>query len=555
MTVAQNYALVNNALAQVLGNGAITVVDTTTLADAGKKLAQFQNGYELFNKAILDVMIRTEIDNELFDITGIPFLSKTEKFGGFIREIYVGMPTANENKSWKIGDDGYTPEIPGVYKLPVTVKCYTNRGTHEFKWTIPDMQVDSAFHNNEELNAYFEGIGVAVENAVRIDILEISRLVRAKFIADTFAKALAGGNQSGTIVYVYDAFKLAFPSTTLTADSCWNDKEFLRFASELISRYPKRLAQVGAKYTNDKTAQGEDYIRQTSREHLIVEMIADIANKFKFFLDSDVYHNELVSLPQYNEIEFWQGQGFKDDAKDHCTLAITFDDGISDELVRVNRNDLIGIMYDDRSIIQIYDEPYSASFRNQFDRYTTNKIDSNYGFAYKTSHKAVIFATTVNADNTALIGASEEVKGFNVNASEQSSTYYGVAVSSLQYSDVSVAVDEDNGFVIEGRLKKMTATNNITNVWGKGYFLAVDFSGDYLTSAATNGVTSIKVGLEPSVSSGLVELIGADDNGYAVMKIAEVDGEILAGKSFVIELTKNGYTSRVAFDLSGLQCV
>ena len=540
MTVAQNYALVNNALAQVLGNGAITVVDTTTLADAGKKLAQFQNGYELFNKAILDVMIRTEIDNELFDITGIPFLSKTEKFGGFIRELYVGMPTAEENKSWKIGDDNYTPSIPGVHKLPVTVKCYSNRGTHEFRWTIPDMQLDSAFHNNDELNAYITGIGVAVENAVRIDIVEISRLVRAKFIADTFAKALAGGNQSGSLVYVYDAFKLAFPSTTLTADTCWNDKEFLRFASELISRYPKRLAQVGSRYINEKTAQGDDYVRQTSRDHLVVEMIADIANKFKFYLDSDVYHNELVSLPKYNEIEFWQGKGFKDDVKDHTTLAIYFEE--DDVPIQVNRNDIIGIMYDDRSIIQIYDEPYTASFRNQFDRYTTNKIDSNYGYAYKLSHPCVIFATTANANNLDDIGSVNN--GFMINASAQSSTYYGVAVSALQYADV--LVDGNDGYGIIGRLKKMTATNDITNVWGKGYFLAVDFSGDYLSNAVANGVTSIKVGLEPSVSSGLVELIGASDNGYAVMKIAEVDGKIGA---------KSGYTSRVNFDLSDLQCV
>lgn len=548
MTVAQNYALVNNALAQVLGNGAITVVDTTTLADAGKKLAQFQNGYELFNKAILDVMIRTEIDNELFDITGIPFLSKTEKFGGFIREIYVGMPTANENKSWNIGNDNYSPEIPGVYKLPVTVKCYTNRGTHEFKWTIPDMQLDSAFHNNEELNAYIAGIAVAVENAVRIDIIEISRLVRAKFIADTFAKALAGGNQSGSIVYVYDAYKLAFPSTTLTADSCWNDKEFLRFASELISRYPKRLAQVGSRYINEKTAQGDDYVRQTSREHLIVEIIADIANKFKFYLDSDVYHNELVSLPQYNELEYWQGKGFNDDAKDHTTLAICFDDDDSNT-VQINRNDIIGIMYDDRSIIQIYDEPYTASFRNQFDRYTTNKIDSNYGYAYKLSHPCVIFATTSNADNNSIIG---EDKDFDLGVSAQASEYYGVAVSALQYADVDF--DEDTS-AFSGRLKKMTATNSITSVWGKGYFLALDFTGQCLVDASGTGITSVKVGLEPSVSSGLVELINVADNNYAVMKIAEVDGKITKGKSFVVEITKNGYTCRKSYSLEGLQCV
>lgn len=544
MTVQQNYQLLNNALAQVLGQGAVTVVDTMSLADAGKKLAQFQNGYELFNKAILDVMIRTEIDMELFDITGIPFLSKTEKFGGFIREIYVGNPEAEENTSWNIGNDNYQPSIPGVTKLPVTVKCYTNRGTHRFQWTIPDMQLDSAFHSNEELEAYIAGIGVAVENAVRVDIVEIARLVRAQFIADTFSTAISAGNQSGTVVYVYDIYKAAFPSTTLTPDTCWNDKEFLRFASELMSRYPKRLATIGSKYINEKTAQGTDYIRQTSRDRLVFEIISDIANKFKFYLDSDVYHNELVSLPKYNEVEFWQARGYNDDTKDHTSLAVEFDED-EDSL---NRNDIFAIMYDERAIIQIYDLPYSWAFRNQWDRYTTHGVDANYGFAYKKSYPCIIFATTAGADNYSVVSKTD-TDIFTVAEDAQASTRYGVAVSNLQNADVEV---NDYNYSISGTLKKMQANNDITAVWGKGYFLALAFGGNFLTNAASNGVTSIKVGLEPSVSSGLIELIGADDNNFGIFKIAGLD-KVKGVKSFVVEITKNGYTSRINYSLNNLE--
>ena len=535
MTVAQNYQLLNNALAQVLGSGAITVVDATTLADAGKKLASFQNGYELFNKAILDVMVRTEIDMELFDITGIPFLSKTERFGGFIREIYVGNPVAEENTSWNIGNDNYSPSLPTVKKLPVTVKCYTNRGTHRFTWTIPDMQLDSAFHSNEELDAYISGIGVAVENAVRIDIVEIARLVRAKFISDTFKTAVDNGNASGTVVYVYDLYKIAFPSTTLTAETCWNDKEFLRWSAELMSRYPKRLATVGSKYINEKTTQGDEYIRQTSKNHLVFEIISDIANKFKFFLDSDVYHNELVSLPKYNEVDFWQGRGGYDDTKDHTTISL-FDDERY-----FNHNDILAVMYDDRAIMQIYDLPYSYAFRNQWDRYTTNGVDANYGYSYKKSYPCVIFATTAN--DTGYRYAS-------VDAQAQDGTQYGVSVSSLQYSDVE-ADEGDEVMTITGRLKKMTATNNITNVWGKGYFLCLDFS-QRASEWASLGITSVKVGLCPSKSSGLVELVGEDDK-TGVFKIAEVDGEY-GDKTFVVEVTQNGYVSRKVYALK-VTCV
>lgn len=95
---------------------------------------------------------------------------------------------------------------------------------------------------------------------------------------------------------------------------------------------------------------------------------------------------------------------------------------------------------------------------------------------------------------------------------------------------------------ITGTLKYMSASNAITDKWGAGNFLVLKFSG--IDSRAT----SVKVGLDPSQESGLVEIINdPDKNG--VFKITDKDTQ-----KFKIVSTDGKRTTTQIFDLSGLTC-
>ena len=90
---------------------------------------------------------------------------------------------------------------------------------------------------------------------------------------------------------------------------------------------------------------------------------------------------------------------------------------------------------------------------------------------------------------------------------------------------------------ISGKLKKLTS-GSLPSYWGEGYFLALKFDDVDLTN------TTVMVGLNPSVSSGLVAL-DSDKNG--AFKITDKDNQV-----FVIEYTKGGIVQHRAYDLSGL---
>ena len=96
-----------------------------------------------------------------------------------------------------------------------------------------------------------------------------------------------------------------------------------------------------------------------------------------------------------------------------------------------------------------------------------------------------------------------------------------------------------SGSKITGTLKYLSSGQLVTD-WGAGNFLALKFTDVPETA------TSVKVGLEPSQGSGLVELLGDPDmNG--VFKITNKYVQ-----KFVVVTTDGKTTTEQRFDLSGL---
>lgn len=137
---------------------------------------------------------------------------------------------------------------------------------------------------------------------------------------------------------------------------------------------------------------------------------------------------------------------------------------------------------------------------------------------------AIVYAAVVKTDKPlAAVGVAPE-KG--------NTTMFGHKVGNLQ-SGMSILGDSITGTL------KYVSTGALATDWGAGNFLALKFS-------IPEGMTSVKVGLDPSESTGLVEIID-DPDGNGVFKITDKDTQI-----FVIEATDGRNTIRQEYDLSGL---
>ena len=97
-----------------------------------------------------------------------------------------------------------------------------------------------------------------------------------------------------------------------------------------------------------------------------------------------------------------------------------------------------------------------------------------------------------------------------------------------------------NGNKIYGKLK-FVADGKLPKAWNNNYFLALDF-----TTIPANA-TSVKVGLDPSKGSGLVEIIDDPDKNGAF----SIDPA--GGQRFVVKTTTPDGVKTQVFDLSNLK--
>lgn len=111
---------------------------------------------------------------------------------------------------------------------------------------------------------------------------------------------------------------------------------------------------------------------------------------------------------------------------------------------------------------------------------------------------------------------------------------FGTLVSDMQES---LTVSDS---AITGTLKYLTE-GSLVDTFGPGNFMALKLSGEDFDDA-----TSIKVGMNPSEGTGLVEIINDPDRNGA-FKVTDKDTQ-----KFVIQVTKNGTTTTKEYTLSGL---
>lgn len=118
-------------------------------------------------------------------------------------------------------------------------------------------------------------------------------------------------------------------------------------------------------------------------------------------------------------------------------------------------------------------------------------------------------------------------------AASAAGPYWGHTVASLQEN---IAVEDG---AVSGTLKYVSS-GTLANDWGPGNFIALAFSD------ADSKATKHRVGLKPSVSSGLVEL---DSDMDAVIKVTDK-----IAQNLVVESTDGVRRHRTVYDLSQLVC-
>ena len=372
--VEQIYTLVNETAKESMGEKAIAVKDVSSLIALGDSVLSSESDTENFLNTLVDRIARTVFSVRRYETDTEGMVRHPFEFGCIVQKIYVDMPEAKQNNSWEIGKEGYTPVFAPVIKPTAKQKLFKGITTWEVDVTIPDYMLRTAFLNETSMATFIDAIFTAMDNMITLALENNANLTRASFIA----RKLKGGKPCGAINLLHEYNTLT--SASLTVESAMMNAEFLAWASRAINLWVRRMTKMAVLFNE------EGYKRHTPKDKIVVNLLQDFTSACDTFLGANTFHDELVKLPMYDSVAYWQGAGESFDFDDTSAIKVKIDESNT-----IEKKGVIGVVYDYEAMGVTLNERRSTSERNNHDEYTNYYNKANIGYFNDMSENGIVF--------------------------------------------------------------------------------------------------------------------------------------------------------------------
>ena len=343
MEVKQIYQLINSVSGEVLGKTDIVKDDLTGVVDLGKEVFN-QGAVDNYVKSLVNHIGKVVFVNRPYSGKIPSVLMDAWEFGSVLEKISAEIPAATENDTWNL-TDGHEYKQDIFHKPVVSAKFFNSKVTFEVPVSITERQVKESFSSAAQLNGFLSMIYSAVEKSMTIktDALimrTINNMIGETLFADAAAFTTSGKTisyASASTVRCVNLLKLynAAKGTTLTADKCLTDGDFIRFASYQMGLYADRLQSISTLFN----VGGKE--RFTPKDALHTILLSDFAKAAQAYLYADTKNMEQVLLPNAESVASWQGSG-QDYGFAH-TSAINIKTSGNHE---INISGVLGVMFD-----------------------------------------------------------------------------------------------------------------------------------------------------------------------------------------------------------------
>lgn len=304
------YSIINAAREQALGGGSeeqIAALDLSAIVDAGGD-ASVIGSREAFTKALINVLIKNWYqDSSYRSEYEDPFWEDSAEFGAITQMISAEIPAVQPSAQWKTYESGVT--TVGEYTVFLPSISVSYRGKSD-SWQIPlaitGNQWNTAFKSEDDLRSFVAYILMMVDNALVVHIENMGNMNRNNFIAEKYKAATAGSPAEGVhVVDLLGGFVAAHGDSTkdFSVADFLSSQEALIYASEQIALYSDYLGRMSTMFNLENKA------RFTPKNRKVLQVLSAFEKRMQFHALSDVYHDELASLPGHQSVAYWQGFG------------------------------------------------------------------------------------------------------------------------------------------------------------------------------------------------------------------------------------------------------
>lgn len=377
-------SIVTDAFNEAVGkNASVTKITTTNFVDCGHVLSDFDlmdGWYGSLCKRIIKVLFFAKT----YNAETRRILRDESTFGGFVEKLYTIAPDAVNNPVWQYSPDSSTRKITQVspYGLEdtLTVKSviFGKEGTWSYEFVQPMIQLKKAWQTPAEMVGFIDSQFIPVRNKIEA----AKESVIAAAVNTSMAKSLSVGNA----VNLLGEYVAATSDATVTGlDSFLISKPALKYANRVMAKYIKLMSKLSTKFN------AEGYETFTAREDLLLDVVTDYAQASAFYLESDTYHKELVELPGYTEVPFWQtpGDGVAATAADCTEIYIENTDiNNGDPVVQ---SGIVAFARDIENTVAYFGDEYEWSVPNVRQRISNHGFQYNKGYAVDNFANALVF--------------------------------------------------------------------------------------------------------------------------------------------------------------------
>ena len=304
------YSIVNAARAQALGGGsneAIASLDLKDIVDAGGDETVI-GSREAFTKALINVLVKNWFTDTSYRSSYTdPFFEDSARFGAITQMISVEVPAVKASSQWTAVTSGTTTVGTYTLYLPIVdTKYYGKSDSWEIPIAITGNQWNTAFKSEDELRSFVSYILMMVDNALVVHLENMTNMNRNNFIIEKYKAATAVSPTPGVhVVDLLGGFVAAHGDATkdFSVADFLDSQEALIYAAEQIALYSDYIGRMSEMFNLENKA------RFTPDDRKVLQVLSAFEKRMQFHALSDVYHDELASLPGHQSVPYWQGFG------------------------------------------------------------------------------------------------------------------------------------------------------------------------------------------------------------------------------------------------------
>lgn len=319
---AINQTLGDDYFTQTGSDGTIKELDLAKITDVGKDVEDVTFGTDKYTNACIDIISKIVIQNRKYTAKYGSLYIDSLEWGAFVEKVKFGLASIIDDPAWNIADgEDYSTIEHTFYSPTVSTKIFGENKAYMVPLSRTYRQVQTSFHNAEELMKFYTGIETEITNTLEIAYQSFCEMVTSSAIAIT----MKATEHEVKLLTDYNTLN----DSNLTVDEALRNDDFLAYACEVISNYEDEFETLGVRYNNGNIP------TFTNKENQRLFLLGRFAKAIKFNVKANTYNEDLIGVGQYETITKWQAFKNSDSEIDFATL--------SKIMIKADANNKLGI--------------------------------------------------------------------------------------------------------------------------------------------------------------------------------------------------------------------